>query len=74
MNNTLFSATHKTLVLALGLTAACASAQATPILRAAFDPGATTYNLTGATINATTASDGDATLTNGKVLNTSPAH
>lgn len=68
MNDTLFSATHKTLVLALGLTAACSSAQAAPILRAAFDPSATTYGLAGATLGATTASNGDATLTNGSVV------
>lgn len=57
---TLFSA-------ALGLALGLPQAEASPILRAAFDVGATTYGLTGATIGANTASNGDATLSNGVV-------
>lgn len=55
---------------ALGLFLSLPPAEASPILRAAFDVGATTYDLTGASFNAVTASNGDATLSNGAVANT----
>ncbi len=51
----------------LGLVLALPQAEASAILRTGFNPGATNYDLTGATINSATATDGDATLSNGSV-------
>jgi hypothetical protein len=51
----------------LGLVLALPNANASPILRAGFNANATTYNLSGATINSVTATNGDATLLNGIV-------
>ena len=55
------------IVATFGLVLALPQAEASPILRAGFDVGATTYNLSGATTGSVTATDGDATLINGRV-------
>lgn len=55
----------------MGVFLSLSQAQASPILRADFDVGATTYALSGATPSSTTAGDGDASLSNGVVFGTS---
>lgn len=56
------------LTAAIALFLGLSQAEASPILRAAFDVGATTYDLTGATDGSTTATNGDAALSNGVVI------
>jgi hypothetical protein len=55
------------IVATFGLVLVLPQAEASPILRAGFDVGATTYNLSGATTGSVTATDGDANLSNGSV-------
>lgn len=51
----------------LGFVLTLPQAEASAILRTGFNPGATSYDLTNATIGSTTATNGDATLRNGDV-------
>lgn len=60
MQTTLIAAT-------LGLFLALPHAEASPILRSDFESGATTYDLSGAAFYGVTATNGNATLSNGLV-------
>ena len=55
------------IVSILGMTALLPQAEASAILRAEFNPTATTYGLDNAIFGSTTATNGDATLINGSV-------
>lgn len=55
----------------LGLVLTLPQAEASAILRTGFNPGATSYDLTGATSGSATATNGNATLSNGAVSGSS---